>query len=58
MIEQKNEILVDYPCEQPNFSMKLIFNILTSQPYFVIIQHEKYLELNTTENGMNAISYK
>ena len=58
MIEQQNEILVDYSCEQPNFSMKLIFNILTSQPHFVIIQREKYRELNTTKNGMNAISYK
>jgi hypothetical protein len=55
MVKQKLDILVNHPCVQLNPSMKLIFDILTPRPHFIIIHREEYRKLNTTENELNDV---
>lgn len=35
--------------------MKLIFDILTPRPHFIIIHHEKYRKVNATNNEINQL---
>ncbi|CAF1185647.1 unnamed protein product [Rotaria sordida] len=55
MTKQNHEISIDYPYTKSNFSIKLIFDILTPRPHFIIIHHEKYRKLNATENEIQQI---
>lgn len=55
MVERNIEISIDHPCNQSNLSVKLIFDILTPRPHFVIIQKEEYRKLNATENELKDL---
>lgn len=49
MVERNHEISVNYPSNQLNSSMKLIFDTLTPRPHFIIIQHEQYRKINVSD---------
>ncbi|CAF2405758.1 unnamed protein product [Rotaria sp. Silwood2] len=55
MAEQNIEVSNDYPCKQSNLSMKLIFDILTPRPHFIIVQHKENRKLNATENEIQQV---
>ncbi len=55
MIKRKFDIPVNHPCIELNHSMKLIFDILTPRPHFIIIQREEYRKLHATDNEMKDV---
>jgi hypothetical protein len=55
MVEQNIDISVNHLCNQLNLSMKLIFDIFTPRPHFIIIQNDEYRKLNVTENEMKEV---
>ena len=56
MVKQNLNIQVNYSCNQLNSSMKIIFDILTPRPHFIIIQREKYRKTSATENEIKEHS--
>ena len=55
MVKQKVDIAVNHPCIQLNPSMRLIFDILTPRPHFIILHREEHRKLNPTDNEMKDI---
>jgi hypothetical protein len=55
MVERDINISVNHPYNQLNLSLKLIFDILTPRPHFIIIQREDCRKINATENEMKEI---
>ncbi len=51
MVEQN----IDISINQLNLSMKLMFDILTPRPHFIIIQNEEYRKTDVTENEMKEV---
>lgn len=48
MVQRPIDIPVNHPCVQSNPSMKLLFDILTPRPHFIIIQREEYRKIHAT----------
>ena len=48
MVQRSIDIPVNHPCVQNNPSMKLLFDILTPRPHFVIIHREEYRKIHAT----------
>jgi hypothetical protein len=55
MFERNIEISADDLCNQSNLSIKLIFDVFTPRPHFVILQNKEYRKLNPTENEIKEL---
>ena len=55
MLERNDEIPVKHPCNQSNLSVRLLFDVLTPRPHFILVQQQEHRKRHPTDHEIRDL---